>query len=160
MRLVSVQEQDFDAGLLLARLGGAGTGGVASFIGIVRQPPDGGLKALRLEHYPGMTEKALERLVDEAQSRWALTGCVIIHRVGRLEPGQNIVLAAAASAHRANALAATAYLIDQLKTRAPFWKAEEMQDGATRWVEARKTDDATAAAWGDAGNLPPGQGRL
>ncbi|MBU6426558.1 MAG: molybdenum cofactor biosynthesis protein MoaE, partial [Rhodospirillales bacterium] len=118
MRLVAVQEQDFDAGALLGRLSGAGTGGLASFIGIVRQAPDGGLKALCLEHYPGMTEKALERLADEAEARWALTGCIIIHRVGRLEPGQNIVFTAAASAHRGNALAATAYLIDQLKTRA------------------------------------------
>ncbi|MBU6419288.1 MAG: molybdenum cofactor biosynthesis protein MoaE [Proteobacteria bacterium] len=147
MRLVAVQEQDFDAGALLARLSGAGTGGLASFIGIVRQAPDGGLKALCLEYYPGMTEKALERLADEAEARWALTGCIIIHRVGRLEPGQNIVFTAAASAHRGNALAATAYLIDQLKTRAPFWKAEEMQDGTTSWVDAREADDATAAAW-------------
>ena len=163
MRLVAVQEQDFDTGALLARLGGEGTGGVASFTGIVRQVPGGGLRALRLDHYPGMTEKALERLADEAETRWALTGCIIIHRVGRLEPGQNIVFAAAASAHRGDALAATAYLIDQLKTRAPFWKAEEMEDGATRWVEAREADDATASAWGEArgdGNLPRGQGRL
>jgi molybdopterin synthase catalytic subunit len=158
MRLVAVQDEDFDAGALLARLSGEGTGGVASFIGIVRHTRDGRLKALCLEHYPGMTEKALERLADEAQARWALTGCVIIHRIGRLEPGQNIVLAAAASAHRGDALAATAYLIDQLKTRAPFWKAEEMEDGATRWVEARADDDKAAAAWDD--NLPPSQGRL
>ncbi len=150
MRLVAVQEEDFDAGALLARLGGEDTGGVASFTGIVRQVAGGGLKALRLEHYPGMTEKALERLADEAQARWELTGCIIIHRVGRLEPGQNIVFVAAASAHRGDALAATAYLIDQLKTRAPFWKAEDMADGATRWVEAREADDETAAAWGQA----------
>lgn len=163
MRLVAVQEQDFDAGALLARLSDAGTGGVASFTGIVRQLPGGGLKALHLEHYPGMTETALERLADEADTRWELTGCIIIHRVGRLAPGQNIVFAAAASAHRGDALAATAYLIDQLKTRAPFWKAEEMQDGATRWVEARTSDNETAAAWGDArglANLPRSQGGL
>ena len=147
MRLVAVQEQDFDAGALLARLGSEGTGGVASFTGIVRQVPGGGLRALRLEHYPGMTEKALERLADEAQARWRLTGCIIIHRVGRLEPGQSIVFTAAASAHRGDALSATAYLIDQLKTRAPFWKAEEMADGTTRWVDAREADDETAAAW-------------
>ena len=149
MRLVAVQEQDFDPGSLLAALGGSGSGGVASFIGIVRQTPGSGLRALHLEHYPGMTQTALERLVDEAQSRWALTGCVVIHRVGRLELGQNIVFTATASAHRAEALAATAYLIDQLKTRAPFWKAEEMEDGTTHWVEARASDDEAAAAWGN-----------
>ncbi|MDE2318589.1 MAG: molybdenum cofactor biosynthesis protein MoaE [Rhodospirillales bacterium] len=163
MRLVAVQEQDFDAGALLARLNSAGTGGMASFTGIVRQLPGGGLRALRLEHYPGMTEKALERLADEAEARWELTGCVIIHRVGRLEPGQNIVFAAASSAHRGDALAATAYLIDQLKTRAPFWKAEEMENGATHWVEAREADDEATAAWSEtanATNLPRGQGRL
>ncbi len=161
MRLVAVQEQDFDQGALLAKLGQDGTGGIASFTGLVRQTEDGRLKALRLEHYPGMTEKALERLADEAQARWALTGCIVIHRVGRLEPGQNIVFVAAASAHRADALAATAYLIDQLKTRAPFWKAEELTEGATHWVEASCADDEAAAAWRSEGkNLPPGAGRL
>ncbi len=147
MRLVAVQDQDFDPGALLAMLGQEGTGGIASFIGIVRQTADGSLKALHLEHYPGMTEKALERLADEAQARWALTGCIIIHRVGRLEPAQNIVFVATASAHRAQALAATAYLIDQLKTRAPFWKAEESTAGETRWVDAKCADDKAAAAW-------------
>lgn len=161
MRMVAVQEQDFDAGALMAGLNQSGTGGIASFIGIVRQTADGGLKALRLEHYPGMTEKALERLVDEAEARWALSGCIVIHRVGRMEPGQNIVFVATASAHRAEALAATAYLIDQLKTRAPFWKAEETAAGATHWVDAKCTDDEAAAAWGGEGkNLPRGAGRL
>ncbi|HTQ70916.1 MAG TPA: molybdenum cofactor biosynthesis protein MoaE [Acidocella sp.] len=175
MRLVAVQDQDFDPGALLAMLGQAGTGGIASFIGIVRQTADGSLAALRLEHYPGMTEKALERLADEAQARWALTGCILIHRVGRLEPGQNIVFVATASAHRAQALSATAYLIDQLKTRAPFWKAEESTAGETRWVEAKGADDEAAAAWQDPRetgnaparettpdnkNLPHGAGRL
>jgi molybdopterin synthase catalytic subunit len=155
MRLVAVQEQDFDSGALLAKLGQEGTGGIASFTGLVRQAADGGLRALRLEHYPGMTEKALERLADEARARWALTGCIVIHRVGRLEPGQNIVFVATASAHRADALAATAYLIDQLKTRAPFWKAEETTAGETRWVEAKCADDEAAAAWsGGDENLP------
>lgn len=167
MRLIAVQEQDFDQGALLAQLSGEGTGGVASFTGLVRQMPDGTLAALRLEHYPGMTEKALECLADEASARWALSGCIIIHRVGRLTPGQNIVFVATASAHRAEALAATAYLIDQLKTRAPFWKAEETLSGETRWVDARHTDDKTAAAWrtpqpnaSPAENLLPGKGRL
>ena len=161
MRLVAVQEPDFDPGALLARLGQAGAGGIASFTGIVRQAPDGGLRALHLEHYPGMTERALERLADEAEARWALTGCIVIHRVGRLEPGQNIVFVATASAHRAEALAATAYLIDQLKTRAPFWKAEETANGQTQWVEAKDADDEASAAWhGAAKNLPHGPGRL
>lgn len=147
MRLVKVQEQDFNAGILLAELGQTGTGGVCSFIGLVRQNGDGTLKALFLEHYPSMTQKALERLVDEAQARWPLTGCVLIHRFGRLEPGHNIVFVATASAHRAAALAATSYLIDQLKTRAPFWKAEEFANGETKWVEHRHTDDQAATLW-------------
>lgn len=147
MRLVKVQEQDFNAGALLAELGQTGTGGVSSFTGLVRQNPDGTLRALLLEHYPGMTQKALERLADEAQARWALTGCVLIHRFGRLAPGHNIVFVATASAHRAAALSATSYLIDQLKTRAPFWKAEELVTGETRWIEHRHSDDQAAAAW-------------
>ncbi len=161
MRLVAVQEQDFDPGALLAQLGHDGVGGIASFIGLVRQTADGGLRALHLEHYPGMTEKALDRLASEAQARWRLSGLIIIHRVGRLEPEQNIVFVATASAHRAEALAATAYLIDQLKTRAPFWKAEETASGTTSWVEANCADEETAAAWqGEAKNLPQGTGRL
>ncbi len=167
MRLIAVQEQDFDQGGLLAELGQDAVGGIASFTGLVRQTPDGSLAALRLEHYPGMTEKALNALADEAAARWALSGCIIIHRVGRLAPGQNIVFVATASAHRAEALAATAYLIDQLKTRAPFWKAEETLTGETRWVASRHTDDEAAAAWQahqkntiPAENLPQGKGRL
>lgn len=147
MRLVSLQTQDFDAGALLGQLGGEGAGGIASFIGVVRPSPDGTLKALHLEHYPAMTEKSLARLADEAFSRWALTGCIIIHRVGRLEVGQNIVFVASASLHRGQALAATAFLIDQLKTSAPFWKSEELADGSSHWVAARAEDDAAAAQW-------------
>lgn len=161
MRLVAVQEQDFDSGALLASLNSGATGGIASFTGIVRQNETGTLAALRLEHYPGMTEAALEKLADEAATRWPLTGCVIIHRVGLLLPGQNIVFTATASAHRAAALAATAYLIDQLKTRAPFWKAEETTGGETLWVAARQTDHDSAASWhNEAQNLPHGTGRL
>lgn len=159
MRLVNIQEQDFEPGPLLAALGQTGSGGVSSFIGVVRQNAAGSLKALRLEHYPGMTETALARLVDEAQKRWPLTGCVLIHRVGRLLPGQNIVFVATASAHRAASLAATAYLIDQLKTRAPFWKAEEQVSGEALWVQHRQTDEQAAAAWRqDPKNLPQGAG--
>lgn len=147
MWLVRVQKQSFDASTLLAMLDAPGTGGISSFTGLVRQSPKGDLRALRLEHYPGMTEKALARLADEAQTRWPLTGGVLIHRVGRLEPGQPIVFVATASAHRAASLTATAYLIDQLKTRAPFWKAEERVTGETDWVQHRQMDDQAAAAW-------------
>lgn len=147
MRLVSVQAHDFDEGALLAMLGETGAGGVSSFTGLVRQTPDGSLKALFLEHYPGMTERALAQLVDEAHARWPLKGCVLIHRVGRLALGERIVFVATASAHRAAALAATAYLIDQLKTRAPFWKAEEQLNGERSWVNARAPDAQATAAW-------------
>lgn len=147
MWLVRVQKHDFDTGSLLGMLAQTGVGGISSFTGLVRQSPAGDLRALRLEHYPGMTEKALARLADEAQARWPLTGLVLLHRIGRLEPGQTIVLVATASAHRAASLAATAYLIDQLKTRAPFWKAEERMTGEICWVEHRQTDDQAAAAW-------------
>jgi molybdopterin synthase catalytic subunit len=158
MRHISVQEADFDATAELGRLA-AGAGGVASFIGVVRGEAGGrALAAMRLEHYPGMTEKALAALADAAAARWELSGCTIIHRIGRLRPGQNIVLVATASRHRAAALAATAFLIDQLKTGAPFWKAEEFADGTVAWVDARDSDTAAAAAWPEI--LPPGPGRL
>lgn len=147
MRLVAVQEQDFNVAALLSAVGQAGTGGITSFIGLVRQNAENDLLALRLEYYPGMTEKALDRLVDEALARWPLSGCVLIHRVGRLPPGDNIVLVATASAHRAASLAATSYLIDQLKTRAPFWKAEERITGEICWVQHRQTDTHATAAW-------------
>ncbi len=148
MRRVSVQEADFDAGAELAALAGDGAGGVASFIGVVRAESGGQkLVAMRLEHYPGMTETMLARLADAAMARWALTGCTIIHRIGRLTPGANIVLVAAASRHRAEALAATAYLIDRLKTDAPFWKAEEFCTGGAAWVEAKPGDESAAKSW-------------
>lgn len=159
MRRIAVQEQDFDVNAELACLGGGETGAIASFIGIVRASSGGqALAALRLEHYPGMTERTLERLGETAAARFQLTGYIIIHRVGRLAPGQNIVLVATASAHRANALQATGFLIDQLKTTALFWKAEEFASGATTWVAARAEDETAAAAW--LGNLPPPPGRL
>lgn len=147
MQFISVQQADFDATAELGRLV-AGAGGVSSFIGVVRGEVNGRpLAALRLEHYPGMTEKALTRLAETAAARWDLTGCTIIHRFGRLLPGQNIVLAATASRHRAASLAATAFLIDQLKTSAPFWKAEEFADGTVEWVAARESDSNAAASW-------------
>ena len=141
-----VQDVDFDVGAELARLEALGGGGVASFTGIVRG--DGGLAALVLEHHPTMTETAMRAICDEAAARWPLLGITAIHRIGALAPGERIVLVAAASPHRAAALEATAFLIDWLKTRAPFWKQERFADGATKWVEARTDDDAAAARWG------------
>ena len=143
---VCVQREDFDTAAELAALPGGvpGVGAVASFTGIVRG--GGGLIALTLEHYPGMTEAALNAVAAEADARFPLTALTIIHRVGRLTPGENIVLVAAASGHRAAALDAVAYTIDRLKTDAPFWKREETTAGP-RWVEARAADDDAAARW-------------
>ncbi|GLR68719.1 molybdenum cofactor biosynthesis protein MoaE [Acidocella aquatica] len=149
MPRILVQAADFNPGAELAHLGGSGTGGIASFTGIVRagDGPGPRVSALTLEHYPGMTEAALAKIAARAQARWALTGCTIIHRIGRLLPGENIVFVAAASAHRGDALQAVAFLIDYLKTGAPFWKAEELETGERRWVAARAADETAAAAW-------------
>jgi molybdopterin synthase catalytic subunit len=149
MRRIVVQAQDFEPGAELARLAETAVGGIASFIGIVRAGHDQlrRVAALTLEHYPGMTEKALGRIAAEAERRWELTGCTVIHRVGRLLPGENIVFVAAASPHREAALQATAFLIDWLKTSATFWKSEEFENGERAWVDARETDVAAAAAW-------------
>ena len=144
--MVSVQFEDFDPGKELAALGALGSGGVASFLGHVRG--DGGLIAMTLEHYPGMTKRALETLADQAIGRWNLAGVTLVHRVGRLEPGERIVLVATASRHRTAALEACAYLIDRLKTDAPFWKKEELPGGHFAWVQARDSDDAAAQRWG------------
>lgn len=141
---VLVQTGDFDAGAELATLNRDDCGGVASFTGIVRS--DGGLTALTLEHYPAMTEKALRALADEAVARWPLVAATIIHRVGRLVPGDQIVFVGTASAHRAAALESCAYLIDRLKTDAPFWKKEEREAG-DQWVAAKTSDDQAAARW-------------
>jgi molybdopterin synthase catalytic subunit len=148
MPRIVVQEAAFDVGAESARLtqGRDDVGGLASFIGICRA--DGGLAAMVLEHYPGMTERALTRIAEEACERWPLTGCTVIHRHGRLVPGDPIVLVLTASAHRAAALESCAFLIDWLKTRAPFWKREEFSGGDTRWVAAKTEDDEAAAKWG------------
>jgi molybdopterin synthase catalytic subunit len=152
---VRVQEAPFDLAAEIAALtapGHAGTGrtdvgGIASFLGVCRG--DGGLLAMTLEHYPAMTERAIARIAAEAEARWPLAGCTVIHRVGRLVPGDPIVLVLTASAHRAAALESCAFLIDWLKTRAPFWKREEFADArGDRWVEAREDDDRAAARWG------------
>lgn len=147
MARVLVQDAPFDAGAETAALSAGRTdvGGIASFLGVCRG--DDGLEAMVLEHYPGMTERAIGRIAAEAEARWPLTGCTVIHRVGRIRPGEPIVLVLTASAHRAAALEACAFLIDWLKTRAPFWKREEFAAGAHRWVEARAEDDAAAARW-------------
>jgi len=144
---VRVQEAPFDLSAESAALtaGREDVGAVASFVGLCRA--DDGLAALVLEHYPAMTQRALEGIAAEAMRRWPLSGCTVIHRVGRLEPGAPIVLVLTASAHRAAALEACAFLMDWLKTRAPFWKSEELADGAARWVAAKSEDDEAAARW-------------
>jgi len=152
MARISVQTQDFDTGAEIAALttGRTDIGGIGVFIGTVRDTPgaDGPeVSALTLEHYPGMTERAIGKIVDEAQARWPLLGCTVIHRVGTLHAGDNIVLVIAASSHRQAALDATAFLIDWLKTKAPFWKREDFASGDTAWVEARAADDEAAARW-------------
>lgn len=145
---VSVQTDDFDTGAEIAALaaGDAGAGAVASFVGLVRQ--DGEVRAMTLEHYPGMTEQALAEIVAQAQSRWQLRGVKVIHRIGRLLPGERIVFVGVASAHRGDTFAACEFIMDYLKTRAPFWKKEETPAGA-RWVDARETDDHAALRWQD-----------
>lgn len=145
---ISVQAEDFDPGAELAALEALGGGGVASFTGIVRA--DGGLTALHLDHYPGMTERQLSRVADEAATRWPLLGLTAIHRYGTLPVGARIVFVGAASASRIPALEATAFLIDWLKVAAPFWKRELGLDGQGDWVEAKADDDRRAAAWRDA----------
>lgn len=141
---VRVQPEDFDSGAELGALEALGGGGVASFIGVVRGGGD--LVAMTLDHYPGMTQNALEALAGEAVARWSLLGVTLIHRVGRLDTGARIVLVATAAAHRHAALEACAFLIDRLKTDAPFWKKEHRASG-DRWVEARANDDTAASRW-------------
>ena len=140
-----MQPEPFDPGAELARLEAAGGGGVASFTGIVRG--EGGLAALRLDHYPGMTERAMTAIADEAAARWPLLGLVLVHRHGELAPGERIVFVGTAARHRGAALEACGFLIDWLKTRAPFWKQERFADGSGRWVEPRADDDAAADRW-------------
>lgn len=143
-----MQPGPFDTGAELARLtaGRSDVGGVGAFVGLVRDTPDG-LTALTLEHYPGMTERALAAIATDAVARFGLLGCTVIHRHGRLSLGEPIVLVLTASAHRQSALEAVAFLIDWLKTQAPFWKQEHRADGAAPWVAARAEDDAAAARW-------------
>ena len=146
---VRVQEADFDVGAELAALRGKDPqiGALASFVGLVRELNDGaGVSELTLEYYPGMTERALQAIVSEACQRWAIIDALVIHRVGRLLPTVQIVLVAVAAAHRGDAFAACQFIMDYLKTRAPFWKRELTPEGA-RWVAARAADDTTAERW-------------
>jgi molybdopterin synthase catalytic subunit len=146
---VRVQTGDFDVGAEMAamRRGNPGIGAVASFVGVVRDLNEGaGVAEMTLEHYPGMTEKALEKIVDEAKARWDIFDALVVHRVGTLKPTDQIVMVVVASAHRGEAFQACEFLMDYLKTRAPFWKKEATSKGG-RWVDARSADDAAADRW-------------
>lgn len=149
MRMVKVQEADFDVGALTRELSAGRTdvGAVATFVGLVRGASDG-VEEMTLEHYPGMTEKSLLEIVEEAEGRWSLMSAIVIHRVGALLPGEQIVYVGVASGHRGEAFAACEFIMDYLKTRAPFWKKEKTPEGA-RWVDARDADDSAAERWNE-----------
>ena len=150
MARARVQLEDFDVGGELEALtrGRTDVGALASFVGLVRGANDGAaIRGMTLEHYPGMTENALEAICAQAHERWDLIDTLVIHRVGALAPGDRIVLVGVTSAHRAEAFAACEFIMDYLKTRAPFWKKEDTPQGA-RWVDARDSDDEAAGRWG------------
>ena len=150
---VSVQSEDFDLSTEVIEISmNSRTGAVASFVGVVRDVP------MTLEHYPGMTENAIKKIVEDARSRWEILDLAVIHRYGDLQPGDQIVLVAIASSHRADAFAACQFIMDYLKTQAPFWKKEHHPEGA-RWVNALEADDEAAARWKSVKPLP-GQQRL
>ncbi|QJB68494.1 molybdenum cofactor biosynthesis protein MoaE [Parasphingorhabdus halotolerans] len=142
---VHVSEEDFDTGAEIAALANYGGGAIANFIGLVRG--DGDVTGLELEHYPAMTDKALHAIADTAADRWPLHGITIIHRVGKLVLGDQIVLVCTASDHRQAALGACSYIMDRLKTDAPFWKKEWRDDGSSDWVEERQIDLDAAEKW-------------
>ena len=147
---VRVQREDFEIGAEIARLtaGRTDIGAIVTFTGTVRAENDGrAIGGMTLEHYPGMTEQELARVEAEATKRWPLQASLVVHRVGELKPGDNIVLVVTASAHREAAFEAAAFLMDYLKTRAPFWKKEAGPDGSERWVDARDVDDRAAQRW-------------
>lgn len=149
MKQVRVQQEDFDLSTEVARLRADNprVGAVVTFVGAVRDMNEGAsVAAMELEHYPGMTEQSLERIVEQACARWPLSGALVIHRVGPLLPMEQIVLVACSAAHRGEAFAACEFIIDYLKTDAPFWKKEQTPDGA-RWVDARVTDETAMAKW-------------
>lgn len=142
---IRIGEEGFDPAALLEPLERLGGGAVASFTGIVRG--GGGLVSLRLDHYPAMTERRIAHIVEEARARWPLLGVTVVHRVGDLQPEDRIVFVGTASIHRAAALESCAFLIDWLKSSAPFWKKESFLDGRSQWVEARAEDDAARDRW-------------
>ena len=147
---VTIQTADFDLGSEVAtlRAGDAAVGAVSAFVGTVRDRNDGqGVSSMELEHYPGMTEKAIESMIDEAVRRFAIRGARVVHRVGLLQPLDQIMMVAVTAAHRGEAFQACEFLMDYLKTQAPFWKKEQTPEGA-RWVDARSSDDAAMARWG------------
>ncbi len=149
--MIRVQRDDFDPGLELAGLcaDNHAIGGVCVFVGLVRDMAgEEAISAMTLEHYPAMTERQLNKIEAQAKHRWPLEASLIIHRYGRLEPGERVVLVATASAHRKAAFESCEFLIDWLKTKAPFWKLEETVAGA-QWIDARETDDAAAARWAE-----------
>lgn len=149
MANIRVQSEDFDVGAEIAKLrhGNAGIGALACFVGLVRDlNEDAGVSAMTLEHYPGMTEKALTEIVVEARQRWDIIDALVIHRIGTLKPTDQIVLVATTSAHRGEAFASCEFIMDYLKTRAPFWKKEQTAQGA-RWVDARESDNTATKRW-------------
>jgi molybdopterin synthase catalytic subunit len=151
---IRIQAEDFDVAAQIAALtqGRGDLGAVVTFTGLCRDE-GGRLAALELEHYPGMAEAEAARVVEEARGRWPLSGVTVIHRYGRIAPGHNIVLVVTASAHRQAAFEAASFLMDYLKTRAPFWKREHLSDGTIGpWVEAKAEDDAAAERWGVTGS--------
>lgn len=146
---IRVQQEDFDLGaeLLALRVGNPKIGAIASFLGLVRDMNEGDAVAgMSLEHYPGMTEKALERIVEQAKTRWNIFDALVIHRVGDLKPTDQIVMVAVTGAHRGEAFAACEFIMDYLKTEAPFWKREQTPSGA-RWVDARESDEQAKERW-------------
>jgi molybdopterin synthase catalytic subunit len=155
---VTIQSQDFDLGTEVAalRAGNAAVGAVAAFVGTVRDRNDGsGVASMELEHYPGMTERAIEAMIDDAVQRFGIDGARVVHRIGLLQPLDQIMMVAVTSAHRGSAFQACEFLMDYLKTQAPFWKKEQTPAGA-RWVDARVADDAALQRWGiAAGNAGP-----
>jgi len=144
--VVRITEDDFDIAAEHQKLKSVTAGAIVTFTGTVRDLADGGLQAMTLEHYPGMTESEIEAIVATAQARWPLTAVSVIHRVGRLQPLDNIVFVGCASAHRGAAFDAANFIMDYLKTNAPFWKKEDGPDGA-KWVDARDSDAAALARW-------------
>lgn len=149
MNIVRVQQGVFDSAVELEKLAQLGGGAVASFTGIARKDNNGAgeVTGIELEHYPTMTQSTLDELVNEAGERWDLLGCILIHRVGYIAVGEAIVLVGTASSHRADALAACSFLIDRLKTEAPFWKKEYRNDGSAVWVKPKESDNDRADEW-------------